>query len=194
MGHARIVARVVQTLPALPRRVVELGGGDGTLLLRIACSLGPVRERVDAILVDRRPAVAPATRSRLFDLGWQLEVAEADVFEWLERPEMALADVTVANLLLHHFEDIQLSKLLRAIARQTRCFIACDPRRSQAGLAGVSLMRLIGFSDVTRHDGRVSVCAGFRGREISALWPQDASWTTTERSVPPFTHLFIART
>ena len=194
MGHSRIVLQSMKRLRSAPRRVIELGGGDGTLLLRIARGFGPVREPVHAILVDRHPAVTPATQTSLFDLGWQLDVAQAGVFDWLERPEVALADVTLANLFLHHFDDVQLSRLLRATARQTRCFIACEPRRSRAALAGVSLMPLIRFSQVTRHDGRISVLAGFRNGEISALWPRDGPWTITERPVAPFTHLFIART
>src|SRR5918992_5969575 len=35
MGHPRIIVRSMKSLRAAPRRVIELGGGDGTLLLRI---------------------------------------------------------------------------------------------------------------------------------------------------------------
>jgi hypothetical protein len=193
MGHPRLVVRALRDLNTLPRRIVELGGGDGTLLLRVARALGPAQQPVRAVLVDRRPAVAPATETALSARGWHVEVTEADVCAWLERPDLDVADVTIANLFLHHFEDTELRRLLELVSRQTRCFIACEPSRSRAGLAGVSLMRLAGFSDVTRHDGRISVCAGFRDREISALWPSSVSCTVTERSVAPFSHLFIAR-
>lgn len=193
MGHPRLVAGALRDLRVMPRRIVELGGGDASLLLRVARVLGPVRQPLRAILVDRRPALAPATRAALADHGWDIDVAEADVFDWLQRPDIDVADVTLANLFLHHFENNALARLLTAIAPQTRCFIACEPRRSRAGLTGVSLMPLAGFSGVTRHDGRISVLAGFRDREISDLWPHDVSCTVTERSAPPFSHLFIAR-
>jgi hypothetical protein len=51
----------------------------------------------------------------------------------------------------------------------------------------------LGANDVTRHDAVASVRAGFRGREISGLWPQAApDWRLSEHAVFPFTHLFQA--
>jgi hypothetical protein len=51
----------------------------------------------------------------------------------------------------------------------------------------------LGANDVTRHDAVASVRAGFRGREISRLWPHAASdWRLSEHAVFPFTHLFQA--
>ena len=35
--------------------------------------------------------------------------------------------------------------------------------------------------------------AGFAGRELSALWPDEAGWQLDERPAAPFSHLFVAR-
>jgi hypothetical protein len=51
---------------------------------------------------------------------------------------------------------------------------------------------VLGANDVTRHDAVASVRAGFRERELSALWPQDRAWTLRECGVFPFTHAFRA--
>jgi hypothetical protein len=189
MGHAGIVARALRAVPA--RRLVELGTGDGTLLLRVARRLGR-STGTRAMLVDRRPSVSAATLDAFTTAGWQIEIVEADVFEWLSRPGPEIADMTIANLFLHHFSDGDLARLLGLAGEQTTRFVAYEPRRSRTGLAGVSLLRLIGCSEVTLHDGRLSVQAGFRDRELSALWPTGSEWRVTEGRRGLFTHAFAA--
>jgi hypothetical protein len=192
MGHAGIVTRAVRAAPVPPRVLVELGTGDGTFLLNVARRLGN-RFRVRAVLVDRRPSVSTATQDAFKAAGWELDMCESDVFEWLCRPHAEIADVTLANLFLHHFHDGELATLLNLAAQQTRRFVACEPRRSRTALAGASLLRVIGCNDVTLHDADISVRAGFRDRELSALWPPDAGWQLTERRAGFFSHKFIAR-
>jgi hypothetical protein len=110
----------------------------------------------------------------------------------LTRPNAETFDVAIANLFLHPFRDRDLAELLRQSASQTRRFIACEPRRSLAGAAGASLLGLVGCNSVTRHDARVSVRAGVRDHELSALWPRDPRWRLRERRRGPFTHTFVA--
>jgi hypothetical protein len=55
------------------------------------------------------------------------------------------------------------------------------------------MLWLTGFGEVTRHDGPISVRAGFKGTEISALWPDLRDWSLTERRAGLFSHLFIAQ-
>ena len=191
MGHPGMVTRAVRAAPSSPRLLVELGSGDGTFLLRVARRLGP-RAGMRALLVDRRPSVSAATRQGFDAAGWQIDICESDVFEWLCRPRAETADVTVANLFLHHFREGELANLLNLAAQQTRRFVACEPRRSRTALAGASLLRLVGCNDVTIHDAGVSVRAGFRDRELSALWPPDTGWRLTERRAGLFSHAFIA--
>jgi hypothetical protein len=191
MGHPGMVARVLRAAPAPPRLLVELGTGDGTFLLNVARRLAP-QTGMRAQLVDRRPSVSAATREGFAAAGWEIDICESDVLEWLCRPHPDTADVTLANLFLHHFREGELAHLLNLTAQQTTRFIACEPRRSRTALAGTSLLRLIGCSDVTLHDAGVSVRAGFRDRELSALWPPDAGWHLTEGPRGLFTHALIA--
>jgi hypothetical protein len=46
---------------------------------------------------------------------------------------------------------------------------------------------------VTRHDAVVSVRAGFRDDELTAIWPRDARWRIEERGRGLFSHAFTAR-
>jgi hypothetical protein len=193
MGHAAFVTRTLRGVPAPLRLVVELGTGDGTMLLRVAGHLRSRSERVRAVLVDQQPVVSAETRAAFDALGWHVEVSKADVFEWLRRPDPEMADATIANLFLHHFDDAELSSLLGQAARQTRMFVACEPRRSRVALAGASLLRLVGCNQLTVHDGLISVRAGFRDREISSKWPSDANgWRLSEGLTGLFTHTFVA--
>ena len=177
-----------------PLRIVELGGGDGTFLLELAKRVAPAIGAVHATLVDQQALVT--SRSHGSAGGGSLLARltpSADVFEWLGRRAPDAADVTIANLFLHHFDGARLSTLLREASKQTRMFVACEPRRSGGALAAASLMRLIGCNGVTVHDARISVRAGFRDRELSALWPGGYDWALEERHAGRFTHGFVAR-
>ena len=192
MRHAPFIARAMRASPQMPKIVVELGAGDGSLLLNVARRLGPPASRVRAFLIDRRPSVSEDTCGEFRRLGWDVEWCAADVFDWLADTPIGTADVMLANLCLHHFRDDDLGALLAASARRTSRFVACEPRRSRTALAGVSLMPLIGCSAVTRHDGEISVRAGFRDGELRALWPDTREWRITERRHGLFSHTFVA--
>jgi SAM-dependent methyltransferase len=177
-----------------PREIVELGSGDGTFLLRVARRLAPMGWReLSVTMVDRQDIVAEKTRQAFRALGWEVEVAEADVFDFLAAAEQESADLIVANLFLHHFDDARLADLLRMAADVAPCFVACEPRRSALALAGSRLLWAIGCNDVTRHDAVVSVKAGFRGQELSALWPKNRLWQLSEGPAGLFSHAFVAR-
>ena len=64
--------------------VVELGAGDGTLLLTVAKRLGRQTDHVRAVLVDRRPSLSPETRAAFKAAGWHIDVRESDVFDMVD--------------------------------------------------------------------------------------------------------------
>lgn len=195
MGHVGIMRRAlsVHGRGRLPRSMLELGGGDGTFLLRLARSMVCEWPDLEVALVDRVDAVSGATQLALRDLGWALEVVRADVFALLDGGEPPAADVVIANLVLHHFDDAELERLFAVLARETDLFVACEPRRSALALGASRLLWALGCNEVSRHDAVASVRAGFRGRELSELWPVDGRWDLEERAAGPFTHVFAAR-
>jgi hypothetical protein len=195
MGTARIMARQLAVTfgDRPPASITELGAGDGTLLLRIAKILAPRWPRVDVVLVDRQRLLSPGTQAAFESLSWHVESVQSDVFEWLERSPAHKTDVIVTNLFLHHFEASDLRRLLRRASDQTDCFLACEPRRNQWALRAASLLWLLGCNDVTTHDAKISVQAGFTAAELSALWPAGAGWSLTERAAGGFSHGFLAR-
>lgn len=198
MGHARILSRALcrhidePLARSQPLRLVELGAGDGTLLLRLARRWPPLGVPVQAALVDRQDVVSTETRRAFAGLGWSIESSVADVFAWLEQASPSV-DVMFANLFLHHFPDKALAEVLRRVAARTKLFVACEPRRSLLGVAASRWLGLIGCNGITRHDAVVSVRAGFAGHELSALWPTDPEWQSSEEAAGVFSHCFVAK-
>lgn len=188
MDNAAIVAGELRAgLPQRPVCIAEIGAGDGRFALRVASRLDMSGH---LILLDRQ-APGPDTHL-LAPHGWTTEMVADDVFSWLRDPATARFDAIYANLFLHHFEPEPLSELLRLAAARTNLFIACEPRRSRPALVSTKLLGLAGCNDVTLHDAAVSVIAGFRGRELSALWPAGPGWYLEERSRGLFSHGFVA--
>jgi Methyltransferase domain len=191
MGHAGAMARALANTS--PQSIVELGAGDGTLLLQLAKRLAPRWKPVRVVLVDRQRLLSPQTQAEFAALSWDVEALSMDVFDWLDRPSAEPSDVTIASLFLHHFENEDLRKLLCRAASQTGVFLACEPRRSNFALTAAGLLPLIGCNGLTRHDATISVRAGFADQELSALWPHDNSWHLVEKQSGWFSHYFMAQ-
>jgi hypothetical protein len=175
-----------------PRHIVELGAGDGTLLLRIARRRAVKWRGVEATLVDRRDLVSSDTREGFAALGWKLRVVIRDVFDWLDETSPVLHDLLFANLFLHHFAGNALERLLFGIAARSTAFVACEPRRAAAALIGSHFVGLLGCNAVTRNDAVLSVHAGFRDAELTATWPRARAWHIDEYPAGLFTHCFLA--
>ncbi len=182
--------------PGRPARILELGCGDGTLLLGVAGRLGPAWAPVELTVLDRQELVAPATIAAYGALDWRVRSEVADVFDWVDSlgrtPDRY--DLIVANLFLHHFEPAPLQRLLAGIAGACDAFFACEPRRAPLALAGSHLIGALGVNAVTREDAVLSVHAGFRGTELGALWPADAAdWKLREFGAGLFSHCLLAQ-
>jgi hypothetical protein len=192
MASLAWLRHAVGRLPSRPVTLIELGAGDGTLMLRLARALAPAWRGVALTLLDRRHSVEAPTLAGIQALGWQTTVVCQDVFEWARTSQTRRYDLCVATLFLHHFADDDLGLLLRGIAARTDAFVALEPRRDAWGAMGSRLVGLLGGNAVTRGDAVKSVAAGFAGRELGACWPAGADWWTEEFHAWPFSHAFLA--
>jgi hypothetical protein len=150
MGNRPWIRHRLRRFARLEDTVVEFGAGDGWLG-RGLLDLGLRWHGVD---LAPRPAAWP--------VAWAW--TQGDLRSFTDWPSPSLL---VANLILHHFDDRDLRTLGRAIDRHVRVLIAREPerrRRWQWSLA--VLARLLGAHAVTRHDGHVSIAAGFRAGEL----------------------------
>ena len=193
MGHVpRLVEAWRRSHPdRWVQTIVELGAGDGTFLLEFARAIAPDSRQFKVILVDRINLVKAEILDGFRELGWQPEVVTADAFEWIRQAHVADA-AFVCNLFLHHFTQERLKLLAQLVAERASLFVALEPRRAFAALMCSKLLGLIGCNSVTRHDAVVSVRAGFKDKEITALWP-NRGWYVQEGPCGLFTHGFVAQ-
>jgi SAM-dependent methyltransferase len=190
---ARAMARASDENGNRPLRILELGCGDGRLMLDVARRRGSRWPGASLDLLDRQPLVDAATLAAYAAAGWRARPRVADVLAWAEADDGERWDLVVANLFLHHFDAPTLRRLLAACARRADALAACEPRRSRFALAASHLIFFLGANAVTRHDGVLSVRAGFLDAELGAAWPADrAAWRLEEYDDGLFTHCFVA--
>jgi hypothetical protein len=193
MGHAGVMARILERAfrHRPPQSIVELGAGDGTFLLGLAARLGPRWKPSRVTLIDQQQLLDKQTSSAFEARGWNVHARQIDLFAWAES-QVEPSDLIIANLFLHHFVEADLRRLFARVTTLTDFFLACEPRRSPVALRATSLLWLIGCNDLTRHDGRLSVRAGFADSELSRLWPAGAGWRLQERTAGWVGHCFVA--
>lgn len=179
--------------PLAGQRIVELGAGDGTLMLGLAASLGSQWPGAHLTLLDRQSLVSEVTLMGFRKLGWQVDIVTMEVDEWLEQSSPKPYDLVLCNLFVHHFDEQNLLTMFSGIAQRTSLFLACEPRRAWLPLLGSYMVGAIGANVVTRQDAVLSVHAGFRAKELSALWPHiQNSWRLEEYAAGLFSHCFVA--
>jgi 2-polyprenyl-3-methyl-5-hydroxy-6-metoxy-1,4-benzoquinol methylase len=187
MRNHAIMAKVLkENFSGRPKQIVEIGAGDGNFLLSVAKKLD--WQNANAVLLDLKRNVSAETLTAFSRTGWRAEVVVADVFDW-----NGDAEIVIANLFLHHFENPKLAQLLQKISERTKLFIAVETHRFYFPFPCAQMLRLIGCSNITLHDAEASIRAGFVRKEISELWPDKRNWQLTERRAGLFSHLFIAK-
>ena len=198
MGTQKILLDMLRKTPLGPTdspstsslQVLEIGAGDGSLMLSVAQALQSEWPAVSLTLLDQLKLLEPSTVKRYASARWSAHAEVGDVIDWA-KPDPVVAptpnkgpwDLIVANLFLHHFKEPELTSLLTAIATRANCFVACEPRRAWLALAGSHLVGFVGANAVTRRDAVLSVHAGFRKQELGSMWSGATSeWNWKEYS------------
>jgi hypothetical protein len=163
MGNPAWFARTAPPLARPGEIALELGAGDGSLTLALRAA-GLATDALDRFPA---PAVWPAVA------GTRWHVADLRAFEhWASYP------IVVGNLILHHLDAPALAALGAKLDQTARVLVFNEPLRfRRARLLWMVCAPLGGASPVTRHDGRVSIEAGFRADELPrALGLDPARW------------------
>ena len=174
-----------------PSSLVDLGSGDGHLLARvlpIAFPSGGGGARL--FFVDSKPSIPESSLDLLRRQNWLPTVVPSGVLEWARQAPPT--ELILSNLFLHHLPDQKLRELFNFLTTITPLFAAVEPSRNLAGAIACRWLPLLGCHPVTLHDARVSVQAGFRGTELSRLWPRLSGWQTHEHRSGLFNHFFCA--
>lgn len=161
MGNFAWFERVLLDRVAPREHILELGAGGGELGARLATR----GLRVAAVDRAPRPEHWPAAAAWHGD-----DIADFD--RWADYP------VVIGNLIFHHFDAAALRQLGQRLDAHARLIVASEPHRCGVarGLFSAACT-LIGANRVTRHDGRVSIDAGFRDEElVAALGLRPSRW------------------
>lgn len=91
--------------------------------------------------------------------------------------------VVIGNLIFHQFDGGELGAIGARLAG-ARLIVANEPsRRRLSQWICAALAPLVGAHAVSRHDARVSIAGGFRGRELPlALGLAEGAWRATCRT------------
>lgn len=152
-------------------RRLEVGAGDGALALALmSAGLGPVA----GLDLVRRPSGWPK------DAPW-FQTSIFEFVSWADYP------VVVGNLVFHHFKAEELAALGAQLSRCARLLVVSEPLRARrAAWLFSAVCPVIKADPVTRHDGRVSIQAGFRGHELPELLqldPREWTWNVRETTL-----------
>ncbi len=162
MGNWSWIARQARRHLQQGMRVLEVGAGEGDLGFYLRRNV-PDLVQADYVGLDLwgRPKDWPS------EWDWVQE-------DLLTTPFLPRPDILISNLLMHQFEDEVLEDLGRRIAH-VPVWIINEPWRVGYAVWGLAAMRPFGLHPVSWHDGRVSIGAGFRGRELASLLGADGN-------------------
>ena len=161
MGNAPWFEQTLARHVRSGEHVIELGSGTGELAARLR-TVTPFVDGIDRI---------PAPRSWPASAHWHQ--ADIQTFTgWSAYP------VVIGNLILHHFDNVALRALGEAFRPHARLLIFNETSRKRLNQRVWSITApLCGANHVTRHDGRVSIAAGFLDDELPrSLGLDPAHW------------------
>ncbi len=90
---------------------------------------------------------------------------------WVRGDLLAFADyprhsIILANMVLHQFSTEQLREWAHIALPETRLLLVNEPTRRKSAVLQFRAACLLGLNYVSRHDGRISIEAGFRNHEL----------------------------
>jgi SAM-dependent methyltransferase len=167
MGAERWFGRTLRRVAAPRDSFLEIGAGTGDLGRALARTIAPVR--YTGLDLWPRPADWP------------------DHWRWLQTDLLdfqnyAGESVVFGNLILHQFTAEELAGVGRIMQRHARAIVFSEPARRRLHVWQLRLISLLGLSAVAKHDGLVSIQAGFLGEELPmalGLDRRDWKWTVT---------------
>ncbi len=156
MGNYRWFTRVLPRVVQPTDRILELGAGTGQLAAYVKAKAAHLKcADYNGLDFADRPADWPAADE--WHCGDLLDFKGYDKFSCI-----------VGNLILHQFTAEQIRTIAPALASR-RLLVFNEPYRSLRNALSYRVAAYCALSYVSRHDGEVSIRAGFRPGELPSL-------------------------
>jgi len=162
LGNPWAVLRLLQAGPSAPRSVLDIGCGQGALLVEIRKKTGA---RVVGLDMREAPEDAPVPI-----------VTGNAVSDSLPR-----TDVAVCVLMVHHLAEEDVVGLIRNVSRSSGRLILLDLVRHRVPLALFSIFVAPFLCTINASDGKTSIRKAFTAREMRAM--VDRAQSRAERPV-----------
>ncbi len=179
----------LNTMPAGPLKILDVGYGDGDMLRAIARWARGRGRIVELAGIDLNPRSAPAARTATsadMMIDWRTgDYADCAGEDW---------DVVISSLVAHHMTHDQLIAFLRFMEREARCgwFVNDLHRHGFAWLGFPLLATVMRWHPIVRHDGQLSIARSYRPAEWPPILAEAAIEGADIRRVFPF-RLCVAR-
>ena len=175
-------------------RVLDVGSGDGTSLMRLASWASGKGCTIRGLALDLHGVACRLARGNLPGRSG-MHVVQGDA---LRLPFASRTfDVVIATLTLHHFADEPALEVLRELGRVAReRVVVSDLQRSWGAYLGSRLLAATVWrgNPYTRHDGPVSVGRGFTAGELLELGNRAGVLDMELETHLPFRHTLTAKT
>lgn len=164
----RPIAKLARHLRTDRLRVLDIATGGGDIPLALWRRARRAGLALDILGVDISPQALNLARDQAQSLAAPVQFAQLDA---LSESLPSDYDVIISSLFLHHLDEPDAVRLLRAMSAATRRMILVnDLRRGRAGLMlAYAASRLFSRSDVVHVDALLSVRAAFKIDEALAL-------------------------
>ncbi|MDX2132680.1 MAG: methyltransferase domain-containing protein [Planctomycetota bacterium] len=167
-----------------PVRWLDVATGAGDIPVAVGAWCARRGIALDAHACDISPVALSHASRRAQDVGVSLTFHEADAIRG-ELPEGF--HLATCNLFLHHVDEADVVRVLRALARSGARVLVNDLRRTRLGLAlawaasrvgtrsrvvHIDAVRSVRGAFTSRELGAMADEAGMRGHRIRHVWPQ----------------------
>lgn len=144
-----------------PVVVVDLGCGQGDLLIQISEGCSKQNVPVQLIGVDQHPSAVKLARQSCTKYG--IDIMEGDAIETIHSTRLGEVDIFISTLFTHHLNDTQIIALLASTTKKARYgWFIDDLQRSLVSRSFIKFFTAMGrFHPVVQNDARVSIERGF---------------------------------
>ena len=168
-GHqiaVRAVSEILRDDPKSNWRIADLGCGGGDTLSALARHPKFKKLKFELVGLDANQTAVNFARKETAKFK-NIEFVCADLFkEW----PVEEFDIVLFNLVLHHFSDEQIVQLLQRAAANSRFIVINDLQRNWIPYQLFRLTsRVLRFSHISRHDGKLSVKKSFTKNDWTRL-------------------------